>query len=93
MGMSYYNRVGFRYKGSIKANKDSVNGGNKKQTGALGQRSATEKGTTTSNRTDDNDKTHGGGGGSRNILVRFYKRYVMDNYEQDNYDCDNFSKL
>lgn len=27
-----------------------------------------------------------------NILVRFYKRYVMDNCEQ-NYDCDNFSKL
>lgn len=29
---------------------------------------------------------------SGNILVRFYKRYVMDDYEQD-FDCDNFSKL
>lgn len=27
-----------------------------------------------------------------NILLRFYKRYMTDNYEQD-YDCDNFSKL
>lgn len=30
---------------------------------------------------------------SDNILVRFYKRYVMDSYEQSTYDCDNFSKL
>lgn len=27
-----------------------------------------------------------------NILIRFYKRYMVDNSEQ-NYDCDNFSKL
>lgn len=27
-----------------------------------------------------------------NILVRFYKRYVMDDYGHD-FDCDNFSKL
>lgn len=27
-----------------------------------------------------------------NILMRFYKRYVMDSNDQNN-DCDNFSKL
>lgn len=30
--------------------------------------------------------------GADNILVRFYKRYLMDNNEL-NYECDNFSKL
>ena len=28
-----------------------------------------------------------------NILMRFYKRYVMNSYVQSSYDCDNFSKL